>query len=137
MKKSHRRLAEECRDKSRAALDRMNKTGKQLLKSAFRFLVFCLFLTLDAFYVLSLSAMASMNSQELAVWVLKPGSTRPVKSVVIVPDFIVSRLAFSSLSAKLTSSGRLSSSPRFFSAPVQAKIVAIGFVEGFSPLIYL
>lgn len=46
-----------------------------------------------------------------------------------MPSSIVSIVAFSSLSAKFISSGRLSSSPRFLRAPVQAKRVATEFVE--------
>ena len=53
---------------------------------------------------------------------------------VMMPERIVSRLACSSLSAKASSAGSLSSWPRFFSAPVHAKIVAIGLVEVCSPL---
>ena len=44
---------------------------------------------------------------------------------------------FSRASAYVWSSGRPSSSPRFLRAPDQAKIVATGFVEVFSPLRYL
>ena len=46
---------------------------------------------------------------------------------------IVSMHAFSSFAAKSISSLLPSSSPRFASAPVHAKIVAMGFVEVFSP----
>ena len=41
------------------------------------------------------------------------------------------------LFAELDKLGRLSSSPRFLNAPVQAKMVAMGFVEVSSPLRYL
>ena len=78
-----------------------------------------------------------MNSQEFTAFVLKPCSTSPVRSVVIMPERIVSRLAFSSFFAKSTNCGVLSSSPRFFNAPVHAKMVAIGFVDVCSPLRYL
>ena len=55
---------------------------------------------------------------------------------VMMPAFMVSRVAFSSRSPKATSSGRSSSSPRFFRAPDQAKMVAVGFVEVVSPFRY-
>ena len=76
-----------------------------------------------------------MKSQEFTFFVLKSFSVRPVRSDVIIPDFIVSRLAFSRFSENFIKSGSPSSSPRFFSAPVHAKIVAIGFVEVFSPFL--
>ena len=58
-------------------------------------------------------------------------------SAVMIPDRNVSRHVSSSFEAKPDNSGKLSISPRFFSAPVHAKIVAIGFVEVFSPFNYL
>ena len=82
-----------------------------------------------------------MNSHEFTEWgggVAVPSVfMRGTRSAVIVPEVRVSRLAFSSLFANSVKSGRLSSSPRFFSAPVHAKIVAIGFVEVCSPFLYL
>ena len=55
------------------------------------------------------------------------------KSFVILPCSIVVNVAFSSLSANAISSGKLSSSPRFLKAPVQAKIVATELVDVSSP----
>ena len=51
------------------------------------------------------------------------------KSPVITPLSMVSTVACSSFSANVTSAVSESSSPRFFNAPVHAKIVATEFVE--------
>ena len=55
------------------------------------------------------------------------------RSFVIFPDSIVAIVAFSSLFAKSTRASMPSSSPRFLSAPVHAKIVATEFVDVSSP----
>ena len=55
------------------------------------------------------------------------------RSFVITPSSMVRIAAASSLSANAASAALPSSSPRLRSAPVQAKMVAIGFVEVSSP----
>ena len=60
-------------------------------------------------------------------------SHSPARSLVIMPPSMVWMAARSSLRAKSTSSPLPSSSPRLARAPVQAKRVAMGLVEGFSP----
>ena len=62
-----------------------------------------------------------------------PPSTREDRSFVIIPSSIVSKAALYMLEAKETRAGISSSSPLFLKAPVQAKMVAIGFVEVTSP----
>ena len=59
------------------------------------------------------------------------------RSPVIIPSLIVFSIAFSSLSAYSHNAGVESSSPLLRKAPVQAKTVATGFVDVFSPLRYL
>ena len=55
------------------------------------------------------------------------------RSFVILPSSMVSIVAFSNLSANAISSWLPSSSPRFLSAPVHAKIVATELVDVSSP----
>ena len=73
-----------------------------------------------------------MNSQLSTTFVAFGFAIRAI-SPVITPSSIVVNVAFSSFFANSTSSGVLSSSPRFAKAPVQAKINATGFVEVLSP----
>ena len=58
------------------------------------------------------------------------------RSPVITPPSMVSITAFSRRPAKADRSFSPSSSPRYLSAPVQAKMVATGLVEVSSPLRY-
>ena len=73
-----------------------------------------------------------MNSRLSTGFVSTP-SARPHRSLVITPLASVSRQAASSVLANFTSASLPSSSPRFVSAPVQAKMVAMGLVEVLSP----
>ena len=82
-------------------------------------------------------AISSKNSSLSTPRAWKPGSTSPSRSFVITPSFSVSREASSSAWPNCTSSGRPSSSPRRFKPPDQAKMVAMGLVEVFSPFRYL
>ena len=78
-------------------------------------------------------AISSKNASEVTARAAKPGSTRPTKSPVMTPSLRVSKQASSSFPANRTRSASPSSSPRFRRAPLQAKMVAMGLVEVFSP----
>ena len=77
--------------------------------------------------------MAEMNSPLVTAVTGVPSSTRPTRSLVMMPAPKVSKQAASSLSAKADRSGVPSSWPRLRSAPDQAKMVAMGLVEVCSP----
>ena len=73
-----------------------------------------------------------MNSSVVSTVGVSPVQSA-ARSFVMRPEEITSRQERSSALANSASAGIPSSSPRFASAPVQAKMVAIGFVEVFSP----
>ena len=87
----------------------------------------------EAGFYASRWATASMNASDSTARAWNPGSTSPTRSLVMIPAFSVSKQARSSLSAKDIRSESPSSSPRLRRAPLQAKTVAMGLVEVFSP----
>src|SRR5699024_5684886 len=74
-------------------------------------------------------ATASRNASLLTAVAVKPGSTRLTRSLVMIPALSVSKQACSNASPKAVRSVRPSRRPRFFKAPDQAKMVAMGLVE--------
>ena len=92
--------------------------------------------------VLSLFLAPPVTLMNLGAWAValltavavKPGSTRLTRSLVMIPALSVSKQACSNASPKAVRSVRPSRRPRFFKAPDQAKMVAMGLVEVVSPL---
>ena len=79
--------------------------------------------------------IACKNSREESFFGVTPSALNSeTRSPVISPSSMVRTVAFSSYFANAESAGMPSSSPRFASAPVQAKIVATELVEVSSPL---
>ena len=76
--------------------------------------------------------MAAINSSVVTLVGVMP-SQSPHRSPVIIPALRVSRVAFSRAEAKSARGRFPSSSPRLARAPLQAKMVATGLVEVFSP----
>ena len=81
--------------------------------------------------------MALRKSALLTALGMAEASMRLTRSLVTVPALRVSKQASSRASAYFTRSLRPSSSPRLRRAPLQAKMVAMGFVEVSSPFRYL
>ena len=90
---------------------------------------------LYGYYASSLLRIACKNSREESFFGVTPSALNSeTRSPVISPSSMVRTVASSSFFANAESSGMPSSSPRFASAPVQAKIVATELVEVSSPL---